>query len=83
MAQDDEKRRDPVGIVLGLVFLGLAGWTGILTLDGSNWWLAAAIPLGVIGLVGLATDATRARRDERGRRILEPPESEDGGSGEA
>jgi len=72
MAEDDEKRRDPMGSVLALLFLGFAGWTWTLALDGSNWWVAPAIFFTTFGFVGLGSDAFRAKRDERGRRIRPP-----------
>lgn len=43
LADEDEMRREPLGIALALLFLGFAGWTWTLALDGSNWWLAFAI----------------------------------------
>lgn len=69
VAEDDEKRREPFGIVLSLLLLVFAGWTWTLALDGSNWWSALAIPLTVFGVAGFTMDFTRAKRDERGRRL--------------
>lgn len=72
LGEDDEKRRDPFGTVLALVFLGFAGWIWTLAIDGSNWWAALAVPLTVIGFAGFGSDAFRAKRDERGRRLRPP-----------
>jgi hypothetical protein len=75
LAGEDEKRRDPFGVVLALVFLGFAGWTWTLALDGSNWWVVLATFLTTFGFVGLGSDAFRAKRDERGRRLRSPRET--------
>ena len=69
LGADDEKRRDPFGIVLALVFLAFSGWTGSAALRGSNRWLLLAIPCGVLGLAGVARDGSRAKRDWRGRPV--------------
>lgn len=67
-----ERRRNPSGVVLGLVLVGIAGWAAsAATRGGSAWWWLLAIPLGAIGLFGAVDDATRRRRDERGRPIEE------------
>jgi len=68
LAEDDEMRRDPLGVVIALMLLGFAGWTGVLALDHPKWWWAA-IPLGSMGAYGFVSDAFRAKRDERGRRL--------------
>lgn len=67
LAEDDEKTRDPFGIVLALLFLASAGWGWVQTLAGSNWWLVLALPSTVIGIVGFTRDIVPAKRDSRGR----------------
>jgi hypothetical protein len=63
-----EKRRDPYGVFLGLVFLALGVWVGTL---GSRLWLALAGFLALLGVLALWQNAIPRRRDERGRIIEE------------
>ncbi|MFI9026535.1 hypothetical protein [Streptomyces sp. NPDC053560] len=67
---EDRKRREPVGVVLGLLFIAIA--IGLLVVGyvngGAYWWLAApAAVIGTFGSAGLAQDVTKQTRDERGR----------------
>lgn len=71
-----DKRRDPLGIATALIFIGLTIWTALLAFKGSNWWLAAAIPLGIFAVAGSMNELVPRRRDERGRIIRgDPPNS--------
>lgn len=69
---NDEKRRDPLGIVLALIFL--AGSVGLAylawTRDSWTWayWTGAAVTF-LFGAVGLSQDAVRRPRDERGHAL--------------
>lgn len=67
-----EKRRDPFGIVLGLILLGLGVWLIALGVTGSNLWFLPAFVLLIFGIAGVSLDAVPRRRDERGRIIAEP-----------
>lgn len=73
IADEDERRRDPFGMTLALVFIGLAVWAASFPMrnEGSSLWWLVAIPLGVIGLVGFVQDATPRKRNERGQVIRE------------
>ena len=70
--QRRDARRSPSGIVLGLVFIGLAVWMGVLVTQGGGAWLFL-LPLVafilIIGCVGLVQDASRHVRDAKGRPI--------------
>lgn len=70
-----DKRRDPFGIAMALIFIGLTVWTTLLALRGSNWWFVLAVPLGVFAIAGTANEAVPRRRDETGRIIKDPPSS--------
>ena len=71
--EEDRKRRDLVGIVLGVALLA-----GAAALAVSAWhsdgdvspflWTAAAV-VALLGTVGLVQDATPRARDDRGRPI--------------
>lgn len=67
----EEKRRDPMGIVLGILMVAGAAWAASFPIrfGGSSLWWVLALPLGTLGLVGLAQDGVRRRRDDRGRPI--------------
>ncbi|MGI9194587.1 MAG: hypothetical protein ACR2FO_08805 [Actinomycetota bacterium] len=64
---EEQKRRDPFGIVLAVIFIALAAWTAFLAYQGSHGWLVAAVPLALLGVVGLAQDAVPRKRNEKGR----------------
>ncbi|MFM9614057.1 hypothetical protein [Streptomyces niveiscabiei] len=71
---EDVKRRDPLGIVLAIVFILIAG--ALITASSLNggwyWWLTVpGAVTGIFGIVGLAQDATKRTRDERGRPMVE------------
>ncbi|MEU6814729.1 hypothetical protein [Streptomyces sp. NPDC046860] len=71
---EDQKRRDPLGIALAIVFILIAlGLVAASFLNGGwYWWLTVPGALtGIFGIAGLAQDATRRTRDERGRPIPE------------
>jgi hypothetical protein len=71
--EEDRKRRDVVGVVLGVALL-----VGAAALAVSAWhsdrdlypflWAAAAV-VALLGTVGLVQDATPRARDDRGRPI--------------
>ncbi len=72
MDDEREKRRDPTGVTLALIFLGGGLWLAWLGMSGSGstrWWLAPAGVLLVFGAVGLSLDAVPRKRDEKGRPI--------------
>ena len=70
--QRRDARRSPLGIILGLIFLGLSVWMGtLITQSGGAWlllWPVAAF-LFILGAVGLGQDARRHVRDAKGRPI--------------
>ncbi|MFE5840351.1 hypothetical protein ACFQ7N_01730 [Streptomyces niveus] len=71
---EDEKRRDPFGIVLAIVFtlIAISLIAASFINGGLYWWLTVPGGLtGLFGLAGLAQDATKQKRDERGRPIAE------------
>lgn len=71
---DGSKRRDPVGIALGIVFiligigLALGGWhTGNTGLRTALWTMAVVV--GALGVFGFVQDVIPAERDSKGRPI--------------
>jgi len=69
---EGERRRDPAGIVLALVFLALGGWLTLYGFGRDTWQWAFAVPgitLLIFGVFGFATDVARKKWDERGRVI--------------
>ncbi|MFG3267028.1 hypothetical protein [Streptomyces bobili] len=71
---EDEKRRDPFGIALAIVFILIsAGLIFASFLNGGwYWWLTLpGAVTGIFGIAGLSQDATKRTRDERGRPMVE------------
>jgi hypothetical protein len=67
---DQERKRDPGGVALGLAIIGISIAGGIWVLSIGGWWLFLLIPaaLGVlVGSVGLAQDVSLIHRDSSGR----------------
>jgi hypothetical protein len=67
--KDDELRRDPTGIGMGLVFLVASVVLGYFAVTGSGWWWLASFLVALIGTAGLASSAAKKARDEKGRII--------------
>ncbi|NUS72685.1 MAG: hypothetical protein HOQ05_04680 [Corynebacteriales bacterium] len=65
------KRRDPIGIVLGIVFTGGGAYLGVLAFKGGWWWffLVLAIVGVPLGMVMIADALPKAERDDSGRRL--------------
>lgn len=69
---EDERRRDPAGIVLGLVFVAFGTWLLLYGFGRETWQWAFVVPGFVVlllGSYGFVADSTRRKRDERGRVI--------------
>jgi hypothetical protein len=60
---EQEKRRDPLGIGLAAFLLLSAA----LALRAGGYWIWLAAPTGLLGVIGMAQDAVPRRRDDRGR----------------
>ena len=61
---DNRKRREPVGVVLGLIFVIPAGWAVYVAFaNGGWWWLlgAPALLVGSFGLFGLMYSWVKGR----------------------
>lgn len=68
--QDRERRREPVGMTLAIIFIGVSTVGGIWAIHAGGWWLLTLIVVAfvfILGAVGLARDGTKRLRDERGR----------------
>lgn len=63
------KRRDPTGIILGVVFTAGGSYLGVLAFNGGWWWLFLVLAIvGVpIGIAMIADGLSKGERDERGR----------------
>jgi fatty acid desaturase len=69
---DEEKTRRPTGIVLAIVFLGLAIFLLVEAITRAGWWWWLVLPaavIGIFGAVGLSQDAVSRKRDEKGNVI--------------
>ena len=67
-----ELRRDPTGIVLGLVLVGAAAAGVIGAVLNRGWWWALLVPavfLGLIGVLGFVQDVVPRKRDDKGKVI--------------
>jgi hypothetical protein len=72
ISDDEEKRRDPTGIGLGIFFLLVAIGLLVAAIHQGGWWWWLLIPAfitGLLGAVGLAQDAVPRKRDDRGRAL--------------
>ncbi|GAA3396084.1 hypothetical protein [Streptomyces roseoviridis] len=69
---ESDKRRDPVGIVLALVFMAASAvlFYGAAENGGAWWWLAApAAFTGLFGVVGFIQSVRSLKRDTAGRAV--------------
>lgn len=72
---EEEKTRRPLGIVLAIIFLGLAIFLVVESITLGGWWWFLVLPAAVtaiFGGVGLNLDAVPRKRNERGDAIREP-----------
>ncbi|HWE90153.1 MAG TPA: hypothetical protein VG317_11900 [Pseudonocardiaceae bacterium] len=70
IVEEDELRREPMGIALGIVFLAVAiGLTVFAFRDGGWWWWPIIIFIAIMGATGLGQDGVRRKRDAKGRPI--------------
>lgn len=54
LISDSEKRRDWLGVVLGVSFMvAAAGLSAFAFMRESDWWMLLFIPAGVLGIFGL------------------------------
>jgi hypothetical protein len=68
VSDEEDLRRDPMGIGLGVVFLLAAVVLIVFAVRGGGWWLwIGAFVVGALGAVGLGQDAVPRRRDLKGR----------------
>ncbi len=70
----DKKRRNPMGIGLGIAFFVIgAGLLWIIILQGSWWWFASliAFPSLLLGIGGFFLSIFKTLRDEKGNTIKE------------
>ncbi|GAA2796423.1 hypothetical protein [Crossiella cryophila] len=74
VSEEQTKRRDPTGIVLGVAFIGGGSWLAYTALTSSGWWWFLAAPVLAIGLAGFTQDVTRRERDARGRPVRIRPD---------
>lgn len=75
--RDDQLRRNPSGVVLGLIILALGGYGAKIgwTHRGDAWGvpvLIIAAFFAVVGAFGAATDGTRQLRDVKGKTLADP-----------
>lgn len=71
LARSSDKRNDPFGMALAIVFVALAVLFGWLALQGGWWvavWLLVAF-FGTFSVVGFVESARRVPRDAQGARI--------------
>jgi hypothetical protein len=71
---EDELRRDPGGVVLGIILLAFGAigvWLGWRNRADVWGWpvLVVALCFATLGAYGAARDSTKMRRDERGRPV--------------
>ena len=70
--QEHETRRDPSGIVLGLLLIVIGAWLSLLIGRTGGWWWLFSPCAGfvlLLGIVGLTDAAGRSRRNEKGRKV--------------
>jgi hypothetical protein len=67
MSGDDELRRDPIGIGMGIVVLSGAAILGYFAVRDSAWWWIAFFPVAIFGMAGLLSSMSKRPRDDRGR----------------
>lgn len=71
---DQSRRRDPMGVGLGLALILISILGGVWAVSAGGWWLLSLIPVLLVfmlGSAGLAQDVTLLNRDEGGRPL--PP----------
>jgi hypothetical protein len=72
---EEEKTRQPLGIVLAIIFLAFSIFLVVETITLGSWWWLLVLPAAVtaiFGGVGLNLDAVPRKRNERGDAIREP-----------
>ncbi|MFC9245108.1 hypothetical protein ACFT7S_14090 [Streptomyces sp. NPDC057136] len=78
---EDERSRDPQGVVLGIALMLVGGWLVWVALDqGGGWWhflTAFGALLFAVAAYGTAQDASKHHRDERGRVIPRSESTDD------
>jgi hypothetical protein len=78
---EDERSRDPRGVVLGIVLMIVGAWLVWTAFDLGGWWHVLTVfgmLLFSVAAFGTAQDATKQRRDERGRVIARSGTAGDG-----
>lgn len=72
VAKDSERKRNPVGITLGVIFTIAGVYFSWLTYKHGGWWWWTSPIVGsilLIGIVGFVQGVQKAERDEKGNPI--------------
>ncbi|MGA4801238.1 hypothetical protein [Streptomyces lavendulocolor] len=79
---EDERSRDPRGVVLGIILMIVSAWLLWTAFDLGGWWHVLTAFGGLLFIVaafGTAQDVTKHHRDERGRVIARNTNGEEDG----
>lgn len=72
IVNETQKRRDPLGIILGLTLFAAGAYFSWFTVENGGWWwllFPVAVIICIVGIVGFFQDIKKTERNEKGRPI--------------